>query len=97
VDTSGTLVGTDVDGPFAGASELSQSVLKSQEALGCFVKQIYRYAMGQEETPQAAPVLSAVQGGFTVDARITDALTSLLSDPAFVLRTTSAPAGQTGP
>jgi hypothetical protein len=92
VDTSGTLVGTDVDGPFSGASQLGQSLVKSQNAMSCFVKQVYRYAMGQEESAGVAPVLATLGKGFTADSRVTDVLASLVADPSFVLRTTT-PAG----
>jgi hypothetical protein len=93
VDTSGTLVGTDVDGPFVGASQLAQDVVKSQSAMSCFVKQFYRYAMGQEESAAATPALASLGTGFTADSHVTDVLQSLLGDPAFVLRSTL----QTGP
>jgi hypothetical protein len=92
VDTSGELVGTDVDGPFSGASQLGASLVKSQNAMNCFVKQVYRYAMGQEESPGVAPVLANLEKGFTADSRVTDVLASLIADPSFVLRTTT-PAG----
>jgi hypothetical protein len=89
VDTSGVLKNTDIDGTFVGASQLAQKLVGSQEVLGCFVKHAYRYAMGQEEDPQAsAEVLSAMQAGFTADSQLTGPLLVLVTDPAFVLRTT---------
>jgi hypothetical protein len=89
VDTSGDLQGTDVDGPFVGVSQLEQKLIGSQEVVGCFVKQAYRYAMGQEESSAAQAVLAAMQSGFTADSRVTDAFNALLGTPAFVLRTTA--------
>ena len=35
VDTSGNLRGSDVDGPFVGASQLAQKLVNSKEVLGC--------------------------------------------------------------
>jgi hypothetical protein len=89
VDTSGTLTGTDVDGPFVGASQLGQKLAKSQNVIACFAKQLYRYAMGQQEDAQADAVLGHMTTGFTADSPMTDAVKSLMNDPAFVLRTTA--------
>ncbi len=89
VDTSGTLQGTDVDGAFVGASQLAQKLTGSQEMLGCYVKQVYRYAMGQEEGPSSQATLAAMQAHFDVDSRMTDSLEALMADPSFVLRTTA--------
>jgi uncharacterized protein DUF1592/uncharacterized protein DUF1588/uncharacterized protein DUF1595/uncharacterized protein DUF1587 len=88
VDTSGTLVGTDVDGPFVGASQLAADVVKSRKAMECFIKQLYRYSMGQEESAAAQPVLATLGTGFTADSRVTDVLEALVADPSFVLRST---------
>jgi hypothetical protein len=93
VDTSGHLQGTDVDGAFVGVSQLAEKLAGSQEVLGCYVKQVYRYAMGQEEGVSSQAVLAAMQEGFSVDSHMTDAFEALLADPSFVRRTTL----QTGP
>jgi hypothetical protein len=90
VDTSGTLVGTDVDGPFVGASALEDKLVTSQEVLGCFIKQAYRFAMGREESAGSAPLLEALGQGFTADSRVPGVFTALLGEPSFVLRTTMA-------
>lgn len=47
VDASGELHGTDVDGPFTGAVELSQRLATSTRAHDCVVSQVYRYALGR--------------------------------------------------
>ena len=47
VDASGELIGTDVDGPFTGAVELSQRLADSERAHDCVVSQVYRYALGR--------------------------------------------------
>jgi hypothetical protein len=88
VDTSGNLQGTDVDGPFVGVSQLAQKLSGSREVLGCYVKQVYRYAMGQEEATNSQPVLAVMQAGFGVDSHMTDPFESLMADPSFVQRTT---------
>jgi hypothetical protein len=88
VDTSGNLQGTDVDGPFVGVSQLAQKLAASKEVVGCYVKQAYRYAMGQEEGTNSQAVLTAMQTGFGADSHMTDAFKSLMADPAFIERTT---------
>jgi|SRR5579872_3268899 len=88
VDTSGNLQGSDVDGPFVGVSELAQKLAVSQEMLSCYVKQAYRYAMGQEESDGSQATLAAMQSSFTADSHMTDAFRSLMADPSFVQRTT---------
>jgi hypothetical protein len=93
VDTSGKLQGTDVDGPFVGVSQLAQKLSGSKEVLGCYVKQVYRYAMGQEEGNSSQAVLAVMQAAFGVDSHMTEPLQSLMADPSFVQRTTV----QTGP
>jgi len=88
VDTSGNLQGSDVDGPFVGVSQLAQKLAGSKQMLGCYIKQTYRYAMGQEESPGSQAVLAAMQSALTADSHMTDAFKSLMADPSFVQRTT---------
>jgi hypothetical protein len=88
VDTSGQLVGTDVDGPFVGAGQLADKLVGSQQVLNCFVKQVYRFAMGQQESDASGALLSKLGSGFTADAPVTDLFMSLIGDPAFVERST---------
>jgi hypothetical protein len=88
VDTSGNLQGSDVDGPFVGVSQLAQKLAGSKEMLSCYIKQAYRYAMGQEETQGSQASLAAMQSHFTADSHMTDAFKSLMADPTFVQRTT---------
>jgi hypothetical protein len=47
VDASGELIGTDVDGTFDGAIELSEKLATSTQAHDCVVSQVYRYALGR--------------------------------------------------
>jgi len=92
IDDSGDLeVGSDVDGKFEGAAQLAQKLVGSKQLVTCFMKQAYRYAMGQVEETTTAPTLAAMETGFSVDSHITDALVSLVGQPAFVLRTTTQP------
>jgi hypothetical protein len=64
VDASGELVGTDVDGPFDGAVELSQRLAESTQAHDCVVTQVYRYALGRGTTPDDLCALGDLREGF---------------------------------
>jgi Protein of unknown function (DUF1588)/Protein of unknown function (DUF1592)/Protein of unknown function (DUF1585) len=88
VDTSGDLQGTDVDGPFHGASELEGKLMTSHAFLTCFVRQMYRFAMGREESAAQATLVETLEHGVTADSRVTDLIASIVADPTFVLRKT---------
>jgi hypothetical protein len=51
VDASGKLVGTDIDGTFAGALELSAKLNASNELYRCATSQWLRYALARSATP----------------------------------------------
>jgi hypothetical protein len=93
IDSRGQLTGTDVDGSFANATELENRLLGSKQLLTCVAKQVYRYATGRVESPEAAPTIAHLQACFTVDSPVTDLLLGIVSEPAFVLR--SGPVGFT--
>jgi hypothetical protein len=86
IDDSGQFVGTDIDGPFKGAAQLEQKLLTSQKFLACFATQVYRDAMGQLESPDAASTIADIQRCFSVDTSVTAAFAALIREPAFVLR-----------
>jgi hypothetical protein len=88
VDSSGNLLGTDVDGPFVGGSGLAAKLVTSRQALDCFVKHFYRFAIGQEENDRVSSLLARLDDGMTADRRLTDMFLALVTDPAFVVRST---------
>jgi len=93
VDATGTIVGTgDVDGAFNGVADLEDHLLASARFTDCFVRQMYRFAMGQIESDGAddTAVLAALAQGFSADSRLTDPLLSLVAAPAFTSRATGA-------
>jgi hypothetical protein len=49
VDSSGTVVGTDVDGTFVGGAALAAKLAQSGQVRACVVKQWFRYANGRQE------------------------------------------------
>lgn len=86
VDTSGNVIGTgEMDGAYVGVSALSTKIAGSRALADCYVKQAYRYAMGQIE-PAGAP-LRSIDVAFTTDARLTDVLLAIVQNPIFVTRT----------
>lgn len=64
VDASGNLLGTDVDGPFTGALELSTKLAGSTQAHNCVVSQVYRYALGRNTGPGDLCSLADLRGQF---------------------------------
>ncbi|HET9960227.1 MAG TPA: DUF1588 domain-containing protein [Polyangiaceae bacterium] len=69
VDSSGALVGTDVDGPFSGPAELSLLLLKSQQARECVAIQWFRFSEGREEESADACVLEPLKKFFARGSR----------------------------
>ncbi len=87
VDSSGQLIGTaDIDGPYDGVTELTTKLASSQQLRACFVKQAYRYGMGQMEPSDDAPVLTELAAGFGSDTRLVTVLLNLVQSPSFVTR-----------
>ena len=90
VDSSGTLVGTGaLDGPYVGATALGAKLAGSDVLTRCYVRQAYRYAMGQIEPTGVG--LDALGVGFSADTKLTDLLVDLVTTPLFVNRTFEAP------
>jgi len=93
VDATGTIIGTgDIDGAFDGVADLEDHLLKSARFTDCFVRQTYRFAMGQIEGdgPDDQAALGALAAGFSADSRLTDPLLSLIGAPAFTMRAAGA-------
>jgi len=87
VDASGDLLGTDVDGPFVGALQLSKILSTSQAVHSCAVQSWVRFALGRapvavEDAGVTALATSFLQSGGDVRALMLDIVTS----PTFRLR-----------
>jgi hypothetical protein len=50
VDATGELIGTDVDGKFNGAIELSRKLVTSQDVEACLASHWFNFALGREKT-----------------------------------------------
>jgi hypothetical protein len=82
IDTSGQLIGTDVDGPVIGASELSERLMGSHQVEGCFVKQIFRFVSGRGEDAGDRAMLDRLATGFSVDSRVQELLLTAAAEIA---------------
>ena len=50
VDATGELLGTDVDGKFTGAIELSKRLVQSKDVEACMAQHWFHFALGREKT-----------------------------------------------
>lgn len=87
VDSSGWLVGTDVDGEFSNAIEMIQALATSRRAHDCAVKNWYRYAMHRSISSDDQAGLKKLQDEFWEDGGIIpNLLVNLVSSDAFMNR-----------
>ena len=61
VDATGTLIGTDVDGAYDGAIELSERMASSRSVQSCATQRWFRFAAGRAPEERDACVLSNLQ------------------------------------
>jgi hypothetical protein len=93
LDLSGTLLQTDVDGTFSGASGLSQKLAASSAVKGCISKAWFQYAYGREQTVEDSCTLRNIDQKFQSSGyKIKDLLVALTQSDAFLYRS-SIPAG----
>lgn len=89
VDSRGTLIGTgEVDGDYTGAGELADRIAGSRSLADCYLRNAYRFAMGQIE-PDGED-LRALSVDFGSDAQLTQVLLTLVADPLFARRSFEA-------
>jgi hypothetical protein len=89
VDSSGTIVGAgEIDGDYDGLGELATRVAGSQRLVDCYLRHAYRYAMGQIEPAQSSTtdLLASLHQGFSPDAKLVEALLTVVADPRFASR-----------
>jgi hypothetical protein len=92
IDARGALLGTrDIDGPYEGLTEFATKLAGSEQLRACFVKQAYRYGMGQIEPADDAPVLGELAQGFDSDAALVTVLLNLVQSASFVTRSFEPP------
>jgi hypothetical protein len=74
VDAAGWIVGTDVDGEFHGAAELSEKLAASELVGRCVSKQWFRFALGRAETPDDECTIDTVDTEFADSGRDVEVL-----------------------
>ncbi len=87
VDANAELTGTDVDGKFVGASELSRRLARSDDVRTCAVKTWFRFSQGRHETAEDECSLAIVREQFkTSGGNIRKLLVALTQTPAFLYK-----------
>jgi hypothetical protein len=96
VDASGSLVMTDVDGPFVGVPDLVERLTESQEVRDCVVTQWFRFGFGRSENTDDACTLRSLQDQFDASgSSIRALLLALTQTDAFLYRPAVVPSGAT--
>jgi hypothetical protein len=90
VDESGEVVAITeaaLNGPFAGAVELSSRIAGSSQARACLATNWYRYTFGRAEQPEDSCSVSQVQARFEEsDGNLKELLVALTQTDAFLYR-----------
>ena len=87
VDATGALTGTDVDGAFDGAVQLSDRVAGSAEAAQCYATQWFRFGYGRGDTTADACNLSQLGNAFrAAKGDVRELLVALTQTDAFRYR-----------
>jgi hypothetical protein len=86
VDANGTIVGTDVAGPFVGGAELSAKFAHSQQVRECVARQWFRFALGRpEDDKRDRASLAALDSAFA-GSDIRELIVALTLTDAFRFR-----------
>jgi hypothetical protein len=84
VDSSGSLVSTDVDGSYDGGPELASILASSEQVRDCAVTQWFRYTQGRREDREDACSLQALKTSFAKnDGDLRQLLLDLVTSDAF--------------
>lgn len=87
VDARGELLGTDVDGPFTGAPELSRRLADSDQVHACLALHAFRHALGRSEDASDACRRDELDAAFTAAGGDLQALLlALVASDAFRFR-----------
>jgi hypothetical protein len=87
IDATGTVVDSDIDGPFVGVRELSEKLLSSEEVKQCYAKMWFRFAYGRGETPADECSLDATSKTFeATGGNVRELLVALTQTDAFLYR-----------
>ena len=84
VDASGTITGTDVDGPFVGGLDLSSRLSRSRTVHDCATQELVRFALGRAPTSVEATEVAALATSFMQsEGDLRALLLDVVSSPSF--------------
>jgi hypothetical protein len=84
VDATGTITGTDVNGPFDGALALSDTLSRSRTVHDCATLEMIRYALGRAPTDAELPTVdSLAQSFFDSGGDLRALLVNVVLSPTF--------------
>jgi hypothetical protein len=87
VDASGTIHGTDVDGPFNGGVALSAALSKSEVVHRCATEELVRYALGRAPVDVELPTVDTLTKAFMESGGdIRSLLVAVATSPTFRTR-----------
>lgn len=90
VDTGGQLFGTGdpaLDGPVADAVELMHKLSRSERVRQVFIRHVFRYFMGRNETLNDSPTLMAMDSAYVESGgSFKETLVALVTSDSFLLR-----------
>ncbi|HVJ17696.1 MAG TPA: DUF1592 domain-containing protein [Polyangiaceae bacterium] len=91
IDSSGDLVGTDVEGPVGNAVELVQRIARSKQAHRCYANNWMSYAYGRGFAPEDDAMRTEVEAAFADGGDILELIVALTQTDAFMYRSVEAP------
>jgi hypothetical protein len=87
VDASGKLTGTDADGTFNNAVDLSRKLATSKTVQECVATQWFRFGYGRQETDQDTCTVDTLRKSFAASGgNVRDLLLALTQTDAFLFR-----------
>jgi hypothetical protein len=87
VDASGSINGTDVDGPFTGGVELSKKLAGSKTVAACVTSNWYAYAVGRDLATADSCRLAKLNLSLSdAGGDIRELLVAIVTSPEFIYR-----------
>jgi hypothetical protein len=83
IDASGELTGTDVNGTFVGAAELSRRLATSPQVQSCVAQHWFNYAFGRTTSGADACSMNELEQVFSASNNVRDLLLGLVTTDAF--------------
>lgn len=91
IDTTGSLTGTDIDGPFQDGVELTKRFATSAQVRDCMATQWLRYALRRDETDQDACSQAKIAAAFRDSGDLRQLVSAVVQSDAFRYKAKGAP------